>query len=140
MIYTGKCACGLWSVTVTTLTSLDQFNPRVCDCEFCQAHPSALISEPAMRIRVTGDAANFTRHQNGDRLATFHHCVGCGQLIVVARDFDGVLRGAVNAETLERKGELGPRVGIQPRLLSPDEKLARWKKLWGMVEGIWLSD
>jgi len=54
----------------------------------------------------------------------------------VGRDFNNQLRGAVNASLLRDSGQLGKTIEIQPRLLSADEKLNRWGKLWGQLNVI----
>jgi len=99
-------------------------------------HPAAIISDPGMRIRLKGDAGNLVVNKNGDELASFYHCANCGDMLSVGCVIDGQLRGAVNALLLDEQELLGASVPIQPRLLSADEKLNRWSKLWGNLEGL----
>ena len=89
-----------------------------------------------MVIELIGDSGNVLANRNGDRLASFYHCVSCGDLLAVGCEIDGRLRGAVNALLLDQKDSLGESVPIQPRLLSSVEKLARWRKLWGELNGV----
>src|SRR5690348_16984072 len=103
MNYSGSCHCGKWKIAVSSAKPLDAFNPRVCDCEYCQSHPSALISDPLMEIELIGDDGHVVRNKNGDQLATFFHCSGCGDLLAVGCNIDGRLRGAVNALLLEQR-------------------------------------
>ena len=123
-------------MTVNTAKPLSEFNPRVCDCEYCQSYPSWLMSDVGMVIELLGERSALTMNQNGDRLASFYHCKSCGQLLAVGCFLDGVQRGAVNGALLHDKNELGPRVSIQPRLLSAEQKLTRWQTLWGRLSGI----
>ena len=113
---------------------LGDFNPRSCDCDYCKNSPSAIISDPRMRVDLVG--GEITINTNGDQLANFYYCDSCGDLLAVGRDFNNQLRGAVNASLLRDSGQLGKTIEIQPRLLSADEKLNRWGKLWGQLNVI----
>ncbi|MBL4794469.1 MAG: hypothetical protein JKY24_02945 [Pseudomonadales bacterium] len=79
---------------------------------------------------------DITISQNGDQLANFYYCDSCGDLLAVGCNFKGLLRGAVNPNLLPNAIQLGKPIQIQPRLLSPDEKLDRWGKLWGVLSGV----
>jgi len=136
MNYSGSCKCNRWSIRVETLESLDKFHPRVCDCSYCMTHPAAIISDPSMFIYVTGDPSSLIVNTNGDQLAKFYHCAGCGEMLAVGCVIGNRLRGAVNSLLLEKKALLGASVPIQPRFLSADEKRKRWSKLWGCLEGV----
>lgn len=78
----------------------------------------------------------ITINQNGDQLANFYYCDSCGDLLAVGCNLNGQLRGAVNPNLLRNANQLGKPVQIQPRLLSSDEKLDRWGKLWGVLNGV----
>jgi hypothetical protein len=136
MNYSGYCKCKRWAIQVSTAEDLRKFNPRACDCSYCVAHPAGLISEPDMHIRLLGNASDLVVHKNGDELASFYHCVHCGEMLAVGCVIAGQSRGAANALLLDQKALLGATVQIQPRLLSADEKLIRWSRLWGRLEGV----
>jgi hypothetical protein len=136
MNYLGSCPCKKWKISVSTAEPLGSFNPRVCDCEYCQSHPSALISEPRMAIELLNNGGTLVVNGNGDALASFYHCDTCGELLAVGCEIDGQRRGAVNALLLDQKDSFGKPVPIQPRLLSAVEKLNRWGKLWGSLNGV----
>ena len=131
MIYKGSCSCNRWQVEVEVTKPLGEFNPRSCDCDYCENPPSAIISDPNMRVDLVG--GKFTIHKNGDQLANFYYCDSCSDLLAVGCDFNNRLRGAVNASLLHDSSQLGPTIEIQPRLLSADEKLDRWGELWGQL-------
>ncbi|MBL4796582.1 MAG: hypothetical protein JKY50_04140 [Oleispira sp.] len=131
MIHKGSCSCKRWQVEVEVTKPLDEFNPRSCDCDYCKNSPSAIISDPNMRVELVG--GEFTIHKNGDQLANFYYCDSCGDLLAVGRDFNNQLRGAANANLLRDSSQLGQAIAVQPRLLSIDEKLDRWGKLWGQL-------
>jgi len=131
MIYKGSCSCNRWQVEVEVTKPLGEFNPRSCDCDYCENSPLAIISDPNMRVDLVG--GKFTIHKNGDQLANFYYCDSCSDLLAVGRDFNNRLRGAVNASLLHDSSQLGLIIEIQPRLLSADEKLDRWGELWGQL-------
>lgn len=134
--YSGSCKCKRWSIQVSLTEALSNLNPRVCDCDYCQSHPSALISNPRMEIQLLGDSANLVVNTNGDQLASFYLCGSCSELLAVGCAINGELRGAANALLLEQKDSLGNPMPIQPRLLSSAEKLSRWGRLWGTLKGV----
>lgn len=131
MNYPGSCKCKKWKVVVSVAAPLGSFNPRVCDCDYCESHPSAVISDPRMVIELIGVDEDLVVNANGARIAGFYHCNGCGDFLAVGCEINGRLRGAANALLLDRRDSLGEPVKIQPRLLSSAEKLARWGTLWG---------
>ncbi|WP_444959441.1 hypothetical protein [Microbulbifer sp. VVAC002] len=78
----------------------------------------------------------ISTNQNGDQLAVFYHCKGCNQLLAVGCNINSQLRGAVNLNLLKGVDRLGDPIQVQPRLLSADQKLERWGKLWGFLSGL----
>lgn len=134
MFYKGSCRCNDWQAVVDFPEALEGFNPRGCDCDYCQQNPSALISDPNMEVSLKGN--NLAITQNGDQIAHFYSCGSCGDFLAVGCKINGQLRGAFNANLLDVANELGSPIRIQPRLLSADEKLDRWGKLWGVLRGV----
>ena len=134
MIYKGSCKCNRWQVEVQLDTPLENLNPRICDCSYCQANPSQIISDPSMSVAF--DGIGYSIHQNGDRLAHFFYCDGCHELLAVGCETHGKLRGAINPKLLHDFHLLDEPVYIQPRLLNANEKLERWNKLWGTLHGL----
>ena len=87
-----------------------------------------------MTVVFIGDGVSTKK--NGDQLANFYYCKGCSILLAVGCNINGQLRGAVNSNLLQDVNQLGKPVQIQPRLLSANEKLERWNKLWGVLSGL----
>jgi hypothetical protein len=134
MLYKGSCNCNHWQVEVNVTKSLGDLNPRICDCSYCKNNPSAIISDPNMVINLVG--GEITINKNGDQLANFYYCDRCGDLLAVGCNLNGQLRGAVNANLLRNAHQLGKPIKIQPQLLNTSEKLDRWGKLWGVLNGV----
>jgi hypothetical protein len=134
MYYKGSCSCNRWQVEIEIKKPLEAFNPRVCDCNYCQKNPSEIISDPNMIIEFFGGETSTI--QNGDQLANFYYCNFCSDFLAVGCNLNGQLRGAVNSSLLHSSSKLGKSIEIQPRLLSSDEKIDRWGKLWGGLNGV----
>jgi hypothetical protein len=87
-----------------------------------------------MKIEFLGGEASVIH--NGAQLANFYYCDCCSDFLAVGCDIKGQQRGAVNLNFLHSYCKLGKPILIQPRLLSSNEKLDRWGKLWGVLNGI----
>lgn len=134
MLYKGSCNCNQWQLEVNAAKPLSDFSPRICDCDYCKNNPSAIISDPDMVVDFIG--SEVTVNKNGDQLAYFYYCGDCGDFLAVGCILNSQLRGAVNANLLNDSKQLGNPIQIQPRLLSANEKLDRWEKLWGVLNGL----
>ena len=133
MRHTGTCKCGHSSVLHDSSDDLSAVNPRICDCDFCQQNPSAMISGPNAACAINSDNGKFTQKTNGSEQATFYHCYNCDQLLAVGAQIEGESKGAINGLLLDHSAQLGEPVFIQPRLLSAKEKAARWSVVWGRL-------
>ncbi|MEL6182529.1 MAG: hypothetical protein AAFS10_26465, partial [Myxococcota bacterium] len=121
MDYTGTCGCGRWNITVTTDHAPETLQPRVCDCSYCQAHPSEVISNPDLAIELYGDTPpGLAVRTTGDQLAQFYHCGSCGVLLAVGCTIDDQQRGAANALLLHERSRFGHPIPIQPRAASAE--------------------
>lgn len=135
MNYYGECHCGSVRVTVETDIDFTQLTPRRCDCKSCQSLqlPAAMVSDPGLKITIENARADLHTKTNGSGQAIFYHCGNCAQLIAVGARLAGGELGAVNSFLFSGTRFCEP-VAIQPRLLSPDEKVQRWLSLWGRLE------
>jgi len=134
MIFKGKCSCSLCSVTFETEKTLSDYQPRVCDCSYCADNPGKPISEHGTVIKVTtAGSTDLVCRRNGDLLADFYHCKNCDDLIVAGKAIEGNWLGALNSELLDDCSKLAEVVPVQPRLLSPQEKVERWKRVWSTL-------
>jgi hypothetical protein len=131
-VYKGCCDCRCWQAEVITNKPLSDFNPRICDCDYCQQHTSGIISDPSMMVNLFG--GELTIRQNGDQFANFYYCKGCGQFLAVGCYLNDHLRGAINHSLLEHANQFNSPIYIQPRLLTAEQKLERWAELWGELK------
>lgn len=129
----GMCKCGNCEVVAEGVSTLSELVPRLCDCEYCQRHPAAMISDSKMVVSVESKSPIYTA-MNGSDQATFYHCQGCDQLLAVGAMLGKVSLGAVNALLFGDLNQFAEPTFIQPRLLSPAEKVARWSKVWGSLK------
>ncbi|MEO0972096.1 MAG: aldehyde-activating protein [Pseudomonadota bacterium] len=130
--YAGGCTCGLSTLQVTLPEPLHHYTPRACDCDYCQALGAAYLSAPGARIDVRSERT-LRRERQGSEQAEFLRCSGCGDLLAVIADFEGELRGAVNAQRLEGRAALAPSQPASPKLLDGGTKRERWQSLWGLA-------
>lgn len=130
---TGSCECKQVKVVVSVDERANNLHPRVCDCDYCNLYPAPVISHPTMKIEVFASLANLKIDKNGDELARFYRCPNCNNLIIVGCEIDEQLRGAVNAGLLTKVAHFGGRIKISPKKLTAQEKLERWRTLWGKV-------
>ena len=132
-IHDGKCGCGAVRVKLFLPCSLDTLEPRRCDCDYCVAHDGVYLSHPGAELQVWSRHAQREERQ-GDEIARLLHCSECGELTVVICELNGVLRGAVRPQLLDDFSLLPPARSVSPKLLSPEQKIDRWKNLWMRVE------
>lgn len=130
MKISGTCKCGNCEVVAEGPIELSELVPRFCDCEYCQQHPSAVVSNSKMLVSVKSKSSIYTAF-NGSNQATFYHCQDCNQLLAVGATLGEVSLGAVNAFLFGDLSQFAEPISIQPWLLSPSEKVARWSKVWG---------
>ena len=128
----GSCKCGKCRVVIEGLVDFSELQPRFCDCEYCQQHPSAMVSHPKNEILVEPKSSMYIAF-NGSGQATFYHCQSCNQLLAVGATLDGVSMGAVNAYLFGDLRQFAEPISIQPWRLSSTEKAARWPKVWGRL-------
>ena len=83
-----------------------------------------------MVIKFVGGEASI--NQNGDRLANFYYCKDCGDFLSVGCNLNGQQHGAVNTNLFGSSKQFGKPI----HRLNSDEKLERWGKLWGVVNGL----
>jgi hypothetical protein len=131
---TGSCHCQRLQLALHGSIDATGTSPRACDCSFCQAHAAAWASDPDGELVVTAsDADALGRYRQGSGSAEFLFCRHCGVLLAVVFATDEGMRGAVNVRGLARAGEFAPAQTVSPQQLPPEERRARWTRLWTPV-------
>lgn len=127
----GGCYCGNILLELELSRDPGHYHPRACDCGFCRKHGAAYLSdaEGSLRIRID-DATHSVAYRQGNELAEMLLCTRCGVLVGALYRCDERVYAAVNAKVIEAPAEFGTEQSVSPRLLSADEKVDRWKKLW----------
>lgn len=130
-IHVGACHCGVLRVEFSLCLPPAKIVPRGCDCSFCRMHGAAYVSDPAGQLRIAiGASATPIFYRQGSESARFHLCSECGVLVAVSYAHQGQLHGAVNVACLDERADFGEPIKASPRLLSADEKIARWLQSW----------
>jgi len=86
-----------------------------------------------MVISICSGESGLQLNYNGSGQAAFYHCKRCDLLVAVGATIAGQLRGAVNVYLLQDRDQFAQPIAIQPRLLSPSEKMERWAKIWATL-------
>lgn len=119
MTYTGRCACGAVSLTI----SAEPVGTRQCWCRQCRTiaagGPTHNAIFPADAVAVTGElaAAGWAAH-SGNRL-TFHFCPGCGTQVY------GQSSARMHLKTV-RLGVLDEPHGLRPQMAIWTEEAPDW--------------
>ena len=130
-ILNGGCHCGNILVDLELSRPPDNYRPRACDCEFCRRHQAAYVSDSQGSVAVwIQDAGLRGSYRQGSGQAEFLLCGNCGVLIGAFYSDGGRLYATVNARCVGGAKNFAAQQSISPRLLSVDEKTARWRSLW----------
>lgn len=127
----GGCHCG--AITLAFFTSLmpGATAPRACDCSFCRAHGAAWVSDAAAQLVIHAHRPDrLRRYRQGSQAAQFLLCGDCGVLVAVVFEEDDRICAAVHVGCLDARDAFAPAVAVSPQTLTPDEKTARWRRLW----------
>jgi hypothetical protein len=127
----GGCYCGNIRVIASFSQDLGAFNPRACDCDFCRKHGAAYVSDPlgSLRIQIRNEL-EATRFRQGSNTAEMLLCRTCGVMVGALYRESHRLFGTLNVKALDCRLSFGPEQRVSPKLLSPDQKVRRWRDIW----------
>ena len=126
--YQASCDCGKTSIAVTLQRPMNELIARACDCDYCQARQLYWLSDKGAKATLSTQVG-LDAEQQGDNLAQFMFCKGCGRGIAVTRRFHDTLKGAVNASVFGLE-QLKATEVASPKQLPPQQKINRWQTLW----------
>lgn len=125
----GGCHCGNVTVRMALTGDPASYEPRSCDCDFCQMHGSAYISDPKGRLIIQIRQENgLGRYRQGAGKADMLFCVNCGVLVGACYKEGERMFGVVNVRIFSQA--FGDAISASPKRLSPEEKIQRWKTIW----------
>ena len=130
--YSGQCECGAVTLTICLPQLLTQYEPRACDCDFCQSRNISYLSDPQGEIEIHAQT-KLQSLQQGSNQARFLCCGDCSVVVAGVHEFSTGLKGALNANLLDDRSMFKSAQPVSPKLLEPSEKLARWNKVWSHV-------
>ena len=129
MDYFSSCSCEAVRVKLSLPRSIESYQPRECDCDFCKHHSLAYISDPLGKLSVNSSASvNFLKQ--GSEQASFIQCSRCNQVVAVFYDAEKVKKGAVSATLFANRHSFNEYQTTSPKLLSSANRRERWGNLW----------
>jgi len=130
MHFSSSCKCGAVTLSLQLTGPIEGFEPRACDCDFCQSNAIVYLSDPQgeLCIECADDALASVRQ--GSEQAKFWRCARCEQVVAVTHSFDSGPKGAVNVRLFADRYELGEPSSVSPRLHSPEVERNSWRALW----------
>jgi hypothetical protein len=127
----GGCHCGNLRFAAQLTRPSGSYRPRACDCDFCDKHAAAYVSDPHGSLTITvRDATGLGRYRQGNGLAEMLLCRQCGVLLGALYASDGGWYGAVNARASDAGSGFGQIEIVSPRKLGEADKTRRWRELW----------
>lgn len=123
-LYNGTCDCTGVHIDLCLPKPLQQYAPRVCDCDFCQFHHISYLSDLRGQLTLCSSSP-LTKVQQGSLQASFLCCANCQDVVAVTFDMGSRLKGAVNANLLDLKMCLLPGIMVAPKTLTPEQKVTR---------------
>ena len=129
MDYSSVCSCQSVKIELSLPNSIEHYSPRECDCDFCQQHKLAYISDKDGKLSISSKVVLNCLKQ-GSEQASFIQCSECGEVVAVTYKTATALKGAVSATLFARQYTLGQYQSASPKLLDAQEKRERWATLW----------
>jgi hypothetical protein len=125
----GSCECGNISLKWRTVDF--SIHPRACQCDYCLSQNAAYVSKAGTSVEITlRNSALHRVFEQGTKSAQFHECAGCGDLVAVTAEIEGVSYGAINARCLSNPQGFAAAVKSDVSAQSAAEKQKRWRENW----------
>jgi hypothetical protein len=129
MDYLSSCSCASIQVELSLPNPIESYQPRECDCEFCEAHGLAYISDKLGTLTIKS-SASINILKQGSKQASFVQCSHCEQVVAVTYRAKQVIKGAVSVALFAKDYALGQYQSVSPKVLSANDKRERWSTLW----------
>jgi len=126
-----SCHCGNITVEAIFTNDLSTYTPRACDCDFCIKNGAAYISDPEGKLSIkVENSEDASWYKQGANLVELLICKNCGVMVAVTFTDSEIVYGGLNSRTLVNRDALASPQTASPKLLSPSEKITRWKEIW----------
>lgn len=126
---TGTCRCKKVVFSIFLSNELEKYRAWKCDCDFCLDRNASYLSHPDGNLHIESPEPLNVIYQ-GSKQAAFLTCSSCGVLVAVVYQFNKKLKGAVNSSLLIESERLKYPIIVSPKLLTSEEKLRNWEKVW----------
>lgn len=127
----GSCHCGNIKIEAELPKNMESYSPRACDCDFCEKHSAAYVTDPQGKLKVkVRDSQLLRYYHQGDENADFMVCMNCGVLAGVTYQYAGIIYGAINSRIVNERERFAPITKVSPKTLDEESKLKRWKEIW----------
>lgn len=102
----GGCFCNNITFVIGLTQPSSHYNPRECDCDFCQKHGAAALSDKdgTLNLKIK-DLQKVNMFRQGSKAAEFLICKECGVFVAVCFDDNGKMYGAINSRTVKKTSE-----------------------------------
>lgn len=132
MKYYSTCYCGAIKINAYFPHSIEAYQARACDCDFCAPRGLAYLSDANGTISFSPQD-QMSQLKQGSGQATFWQCNHCKQIVAVTNSENGEARGAVSKALFDNEFSLKPSIWVSPKHLAPKEKAERWSTVWSAV-------
>ncbi|WP_052155007.1 hypothetical protein [Aliiglaciecola lipolytica] len=127
--YSVNCNCKSITVNISLPNTIESYQPRACDCDFCQSHNLSYLSDKDGTLSISPTAKLNTLKQ-GSQQASFLQCANCLQVVAVTYYSAELQKGAVSSELFSTSHALPEAIAVSPKRLSESEKVQRWSTMW----------
>ena len=127
--YTGSCPCQNVHFSLLLPLTLESYQARKCDCDFCMQRNVSYLSDPDGQLDIYSSTP-LAKNRQGSEQAVFLSCTHCQTLIAATCPFPAGLKGAINSTLITGQEQLKPAVDVSPKQLNSEEKLRRWRAVW----------
>lgn len=125
----GQCSCGQTTIRISLPETLEQYSPRVCDCDFCTSRNVSYLSDPNGELEIES-IKPLNIQKQGSNQASFITCNCCKSVIAASLQLNNRLVGALNSTLLSNFSLLQEPTVVSPKTLGAKEKTDRWQTVW----------
>ena len=132
----GDCHCGNIHSELHTNKKLEDFVPRVCQCDLCKKHGAQWISDPEGLLQLTyKNKDDVNQYQFGHKTSDFIVCKNCGVLTTAVCDIQEKTRAVINITPFLETSFTAKPIQTVFDAENVKQRLARRGKNWtGQVE------